>query len=368
MRKTNYLEQYFEDKNVSFYDLEEEIDYSYQEDFSDCYHLSEVGAEKSTRYLNDIIFKEGISYILFLGRFLILYYVILKVLLAVTGTSLNTYASGNLNMSLGTIVCRIEDAYIGFGKEFIFSTEYLIPDRISRVVHIICGIMILGELVLIWLRKHVSEKIVFTLALVLLPLSINCMYIFTGKESIHTLVLYSFVSVYILAMMIAERNINEEGKKEEVLFQRFTREIIPIAMLIVLISNVYIGNQVCLHSYLRYENAYAFYTSLITQVKSTPGFDSDSRLALVGVGEELVHPYTEFNSIKGMSGADGFPVNSYSKDAFIMNYIGIDIPFASVDDINEIKKTKEFKEMEVYPYYGSIRKMDDFIVVKLGEQ
>ena len=51
LRKKNYLEQYFEERNIPFYDLEREITYDYTEDFEDYYHLSKKGAAKSTEYL-----------------------------------------------------------------------------------------------------------------------------------------------------------------------------------------------------------------------------------------------------------------------------------------------------------------------------
>ena len=42
-------------------------------------------------------------------------------------------------------------------------------------------------------------------------------------------------------------------------------------------------------------------------------------------------------------------------------------PFASEEEIEEIKKTAEYDEMSVYPYYGSVKRINDCIVVKLGE-
>ena len=244
----------------------------------------------------------------------------------------------------------------------------LISTRLSRTVHIVCGIINGLEIVCLWLKKNVAEKAMLLVMLAIFPLSINCMYLFTDASAIHTLVLYSFVSIYILAVIVIDNDL-KVGDRSGVkgLYYRLTREIVTIAMIVVVISNIYIGNQTYLHLYLKYENAYAFYTSLITAVKMTPDFDSNSKLALVGEGGHLVHPHSEFDRIKVMSGADGFSVNSYSRDAFIINYIGIDVPFASVSEIEEIKKTSEFVEMEVYPYYGSIRKIGDYIVVKLSD-
>lgn len=315
-----------------------------------------------------VIIKKGISYVFFLGISLIVYYVITQIILVLTQTSFNAYASGNLDLSILSVVNRIKTAYISFFEEFRWGTLCLISTRLSRIVHIVCGIIIGLEIVCLWLKKNVAEKAMLLVMLAIFPLSINCMYLFTDASAIHTLVLYSFVSIYILAVIVIDNDL-KVGDRSGVkgLYYRLTREIVTIAMIVVVISNIYIGNQTYLHLYLKYENAYAFYTSLITAVKMTPDFDSNSKLALVGEGGHLVHPHSEFDRIKVMSGADGFSVNSYSRDAFIINYIGIDVPFASVSEIEEIKKTSEFVEMEVYPYYGSIRKIGDYIVVKLSD-
>lgn len=55
LRKTNFLRTYFAEKEIPFWDLEEEIDYDYQTDFRDYEHLSSVGARKSTEFLTEKI-------------------------------------------------------------------------------------------------------------------------------------------------------------------------------------------------------------------------------------------------------------------------------------------------------------------------
>ena len=55
LKKVHYLESYFEQKEILFIDLEQEIPYDYTVDFYDYQHLSEHGAKKSTDYLGEII-------------------------------------------------------------------------------------------------------------------------------------------------------------------------------------------------------------------------------------------------------------------------------------------------------------------------
>ena len=59
-------------------------------------------------------------------------------------------------------------------------------------------------------------------------------------------------------------------------------------------------------------------------------------------------------------------INIYSRERFFELYLGVDIPFANEAEIEEIERDARFAEMAEYPYYGSVARIDDHIVVKLG--
>ena len=59
-------------------------------------------------------------------------------------------------------------------------------------------------------------------------------------------------------------------------------------------------------------------------------------------------------------------INIYSRENFLRRYLGCDIQLASAREISMLEKTEYFAEMAEYPYYGSVRKIGDFVVVKLG--
>ena len=57
LMKVNYLHHYLDEKNIPFYDLEEELSFDYETDFLDLHHLSETGMVKATEFLGAIIEK-----------------------------------------------------------------------------------------------------------------------------------------------------------------------------------------------------------------------------------------------------------------------------------------------------------------------
>lgn len=60
LAKSNFLAKYLESQGIAFYDLEKEISFDYDVDFSDYQHLSESGAEKATKFLAEA-YLESIS-------------------------------------------------------------------------------------------------------------------------------------------------------------------------------------------------------------------------------------------------------------------------------------------------------------------
>ena len=118
--------------------------------------------------------------------------------------------------------------------------------------------------------------------------------------------------------------------------------------------------------YLRYENASAFYTSLIADIKMDPGFDQNSKLAIIGEYRQPDFYPLQFEAIHSITGIYGFVPDSYSKDYFINYYTGFPIEFATEEEVAALMTTPDFEAMGTYPYYGSLRKIGDFFVVKLS--
>ena len=117
-----------------------------------------------------------------------------------------------------------------------------------------------------------------------------------------------------------------------------------------------------------YENTFAFFSSLATQIKTTPGLKQGTKIALVGETDELINNYYEYKDTDKIMGANGVTPNIYSREKFIKYYIGFNVCFADESEVERITKNIVFKKMPQYPYYGSVRVIDDYIVVKFSEE
>jgi hypothetical protein len=89
-------------------------------------------------------------------------------------------------------------------------------------------------------------------------------------------------------------------------------------------------------------------------------------LAVIGEYRQPDYYSQQFEELHAITGVYGFVPDSYSKNYFMEYYMGFPMPFASDEEIQQITTTSEYKSMSVYPYYGSLQKIGDILVVKLS--
>ena len=311
------------------------------------------------------IVKSGIFFVLFLIVSLGVYYAGTMVINKLRGVGFNSYAGGNLSFSFAEIPQRIVLAYQNFPK-FFSGYRGLMNGLFSQLLHTLC-LVLTGVLLFVWgfSRKKVQlPRILWLVALIaVMPLAINCMYLFTTEDAVHTLVLYGFVAVYVLAVITGDLCLAliPEGK-----LSRLALNAMGFVLALIIAGNTYLANEAYLLLHLRYENAYSFYTSLVADIKMTPGFNEDTKLAVIGTWQEPSFYLEKFPFSDHVTGTDGFLPDIYSKDRFLEYYLGFPIPMASEEEIAAITATPEYEEMARYPYYGSLQLIDDILVVKLS--
>ena len=221
-----------------------------------------------------------------------------------------------------------------------------------------------GILLIVRVRARKRETLNLVLliaALVLFPLAVCCIFLFIAPTSIHTIVLYSVVNVYFLMLLLAD------SCPPVTQLRRAVLNILPVLCALIVTVNIYIANESYLTLHLRYENAYAFYTSLIGDIKASPEFTQGSKLAIIGTWQDPAFYAEHMAFTDTLTGVTGFKPDSYSKERFLEQYVGFAIPFASQAEEAEIAASPEFAEMSVYPYYGSMKKIGDTFVVKLSD-
>lgn len=316
------------------------------------------------------IFKKGVGYVLFLIVSVVGYYIATLLVQKILGIAFGAYANQYMTFRFSEIPQKIVLSYKSFFQLLFGWPNWLIPALLARRLNYVF-LIVLAAMFLVWsLTRSKAEwlRILFLAALIgILPLAIDCMYLVTPPEAIHALVMYGFVCFYILVIVLANQCMSIAVQAN--LLHRLRSccvNIVFISLSLLLLSNIYTANAVSLNLHLQYENTYAFYTSLISDIKMMPEFDENTKLAIIGEYQcPEFHDRYLFEA-RSLVGAVGFCPDHYSKAEFMEYYIGFPIPFASDDEIDLIKATSEFAQMPVYPYYGSMKMIDGILTVKLS--
>ena len=315
------------------------------------------------------VFRRGIGYVLFLILALGLYFGLTQLILRLKHLQMASYASNSVTFDLRSLPGKIALAYQSFFRNFREPAFGLIPTVFSRQVHLL--LMLCAAALLVFriarMRPNAASLPLLAALLGLLPLAVNCMYLFTAPESIHTLVLYGFVAVYLLVLVLADGALELPAVKKWAEFgRRAALNGTVFLCAAILVVNIYVANSAYLGLHLRYENAYAFYTALLADIRQSPEFTEGTKLAVLGTWEDPDFYSENLDFTNYLTGVTGFKPDSYSKERFLRYYLGLSVPFATEEEQAEIAASPEYAQMPVYPYYGSMGKIGDVMVVKLS--
>ena len=258
-----------------------------------------------------------------------------------------------------SLLFRALVAYSAFLHTFTRGYFGYVRGAFSQLLHAL-AMGLAGFVCLRWLIRcrDWGKRLLFLLCLLLFPLSLYCIYLIAETGIIHAMVLYSFITVYVFALVAAQQL---QGEAAPLL-----RQLLALCLSLVVLGNIYFANAFYLKLHLRYENSYALYTGIAAQVRQTPGFDKDTRLALLGRAETGVYAIPELEAL-GLIGAAEDLTNAYTREYFLRRYVGFEVSFADDAEKYALSQDPRVREMPVYPAYGSVQMIDDYLVVRLGD-
>lgn len=297
------------------------------------------------------VFLRGIKYVAMLLVSLGLYYALTFIVEAVAGSGYQEYEV----IAGAGLVRSILLAYSSFVRTAVSGYFGYVNGTFPMLAHLLCALVIVVGLGSLILPQRDKGKTLLTLALILIyPLSVNCIYLIASVDIIHSLVLFGFISVYVFTAMVADR-----VSGEPILL----RDAAVIALSVILASSIFYANKIYLKMYLQYENAYAFYNTLMAEVMETPGFNSETVVDFVGSDVGGIKVFDEIDSSQ-LTGPNEELVNIYTRVDFIRYYLGLDLYSYMEDEIY----ADWYYDMPSYPDEGSIvmREEENRIIVKFS--
>ncbi len=310
--------------------------------------LRAADAEDSTA---DIL-KSAVKYFSLLLAALLIYLAATYIVKSTVGNEYQEYEV----FAEGSIPRRILTAYSAFAKMIFQSYFGYVPSKLSMAGHIVCGAGVVIVLVYTAAKRKDAKRLALLLFfMAIYPLSVNCLYLIASVNIIHSVSQFGFVSVYVITAATADRFARNKTL--------MAKDAAIAAMAVIIIGNVFFANEIYLKMYLEYENAYAFYNTLMAQAMDTPGYSIYTVIDIVGNEHRGEYSLDSIDT-KGLVGPNENLIDIYTRCDFILNYLGQN-QYMYREDIIWIDW---FYDMPVYPDPGSIMmpEGDDRVIIKLS--
>lgn len=312
------------------------------------------------------IVKKSFFYLFTLGASVILYFVCMKVSLVLTGQSLNTYkgidSMGKINLL--DFPRKIGSSFFGVFYNNDLEISYnLITKGMYLVLFAGSIIAIIGLFLYLLRRKDLWKGIAVLVLTAVFVLAINSIYLMCG-EGIYSLMYYSYVflMIFLLALFDRSAGILKEGV---VIAGEY---VLNFALIAGILSYCHFANGQYLSIDLSLKQAMSYCSTLVTQIKNTEGYREDLSILLYGDEiEDRTLYHNEIMNVFSMTGRDDALVDAYSRLEFLRFYCGFDAPFVGTDDMTA-EIWLAIRNMPCYPTDGSIKIINDTVVVKFSEE
>ena len=156
-----------------------------------------------------------------------------------------------------------------------------------------------------------------------------------------------------------------EEKKN--LMDGFRKVICLLAVVLVLFYGYY-ANVNYTAVYFVGEQIDNYLSGVVVKATMTEGYTTDKQWAILGDAQDPLFgcPWEDEITYTGL-GFTQYILNQYSQGDWIENYIGYDLPMVSEEAKLELAAMDEVKSMPCYPNAGSIRIVEDTVVVKFQD-
>ena len=321
--------------------------------------------EENKTYID--ILKKSLFYLLNLVVGGIVYFALMRISLAITHQSLNTYKGLDSmgQFSLSRIPEIFESIFANFFGVFLNNNLEISYNLITKGMYFVLFIVVF--LLVIQLISNLCKKADYmkateTLVLFLVYiLAINSIYIMCS-EGIYALMYYSYVFMLIFPLALLDRSFAQHGCNKKNCIMEW---LVSFVLVCGIGSYCQYASAEYLSIELSFEQAKSYFTTMITQIKSVDGYTDKCKIAFVGsdIQDSTLYRNDVMNRL-AMSGRDETLVEAYSRQYFIKYYCGFEPEYTSVENLPKDK----IEEMPVYPADGSIQRIDDVVVVKLADK
>jgi len=238
----------------------------------------------------------------------------------------------------------------------------------------------LGILLIKKNRLDRNRIFILILFVILYPLAGDIIFLMVPDGTVHILMVYGIVCILIAPLALSDTYYaalscsstdTKASPKQIPYLDAACCWVIMLTMVLAVYGYAVFSNEVYMKMDLSYKQAYSYSTRLIGAIESTEGYDINMPIVLLGdaVYGISYEPTPELDRLELTGVADMKAlVNSYTYGYFLRRFLGVpNIVYANQSDIAKAYlENEEVIRMPDYPTNGSIKVLDEYIVVKLG--
>ena len=322
---------------------------------------------------SNIIIKKiiltGLFYCAILLLGVLLYFLLMKRSLIVYDTTLVSYKGINDmgTFSIGRIAVSVKDAFLSVIKLPLSDYEDIAQTKLIRFSYLLIGLICVSKLIIIFVAKKIKSinAIICFIFCMLMPLAANFIVVMCGLEEVYTLMVYPLVTLLLLPIIL-ENNLPITCEKFKIAI-KYLKKSTVIVLAVIVCLYAYQANTNYTIQYYNNEHIKNYYNRMITQVQMTEGYDLEKEWVFIGRINDPLLPKS-WNKVNHYGGNLTLKtmINS-RRSSWIRQYLGITVPIAKDSAKNALVKTKTVQNMPCWPNEGSIKIIDNFVIIKLSE-
>ncbi|MCQ2524122.1 MAG: glucosyltransferase domain-containing protein [Lachnospiraceae bacterium] len=297
---------------------------------------------------------------------LVSYLAIMKFFLWHYHTELSDYQgmSSAASTTISQYIDRIIKAYTEFFTPVKDTTRNMYQGgnyglyRITILIVIFLGCFVIGKT---FKKKEFKKAVCLLLLFLIIPLGVNFIYVMCDVN-VHSVMMYAEVFFFIFAMLLMDtiRSDDEIGGKCQSILYGF----LAFVILSMVILNCRFSNTAYLRGEYIQNAGIEYFNRMVTRIESVDGYDPNLFVAFVGdpVPDQNLFAYPEFGSYINV-----YPfslptvIYNYNWHTFMKATVGYNPPTV---DLDYLKDSSAVDSMPCYPSDGSVRIIEDVVVVK----
>lgn len=220
--------------------------------------------------------------------------------------------------------------------------------------------------------RNWRKLLLLLLGISLLPLALNFVTILVQEGTVHALMIYSFVLLYVFSLKIVEMALQKMIQNQSSDWPILYLCSVALAELLVW-NNFCVSNMAYLRLQVCYENSFALANRIVARIEALDGYSAELPVAVVGEASRTLYGGTvqDFAQINSLTGTNDrllySPEPHIRTRTFVEHYIGVHMPRINGEQKEVLNNSEQIKELPSYPQKGSIVIYDDIIVVKLSD-